>query len=107
MAYIKHVWNKRKQKIERVLSFGKYKGFTIKEIYSEERNHNNSGYLRWCLHKVKGFKEELTSEEYDIAQKDYSIPRCVYTNDHEGPGAWLDASDGSLYCGFACEADMF
>lgn len=110
MTYIKHILDKRTQKIKRVLSFGKYKNNSISEIAAIQFGWGKHGYLRWCLDNIKGFENELTPKELEIAQRDY-YP--FYTNSHsemndyEGPGAWLDASDGSLYCGFASTDDMF
>ena len=108
MSYITHIQNNRTKKIERVLSFGKFKGYTIKEAYHFQHDRGKSGYLEWCLHNIKGFKEELNFEEYNIASSDHYVPSSIYASDYSGYNTgWLDASDGALTCGFACEADMF
>lgn len=45
---------------KRVLTFGKFKGYTIKEVYDYNTSRNKNGYLEWCLANTKsGMKEAL------------------------------------------------
>lgn len=111
-SHITHVLDIKTQKVKRVLSFGKFKGFTIAEVSRYEKSIAKFGYLDWCLKEIEGFKEELTPEEYDIAKMDWHHHKYYSSSlrvrgDGEGIGAWLDSSDGALACGFASDADMF
>ena len=40
---------------KRVLTFGKFKGYTIKEVYDHNTSVNKNGYLEWCMNKLDGF----------------------------------------------------
>ena len=48
---------------KRVLTFGKFKGHTIKEVYDYNTSRKKNGYLEWCLANIDGFKDELNETE--------------------------------------------
>ena len=83
---------------KRVLTFGKFKGYTIKEVYDHNTSVNKNGYLEWCMNKLDGFTEELNDYEFKIAKLDY---KRYYVSgdggDYQGYG-WLAAEDCDLLC---------
>ena len=84
---------------KRVLTFGKFKGHTIKEVYDYNTSRNKNGYLEWCLDNIDGFKDELNEAELEIAESDYFRGVSNYgRDDWESPSCWFGAEDGYICC---------
>lgn len=88
---------------KRVLSFGKYKGWTVASVHREQ-----PGYLQWCYHELgEPFKKGLNSEEFRIVLSDYALV-CLEPDYPEKKGRYNGTwGDGALWCGTCCEADTF
>lgn len=84
---------------KRVLTFGKFKGYTIKEVYDYNTSRNKNGYLEWCLANIDGFKDELNETELEITESDYFRGVSDYgRDDWESPSLWFGPEDEYICC---------
>ena len=84
---------------KRVLTFGRFKGYTIQEVYDYNTLRGKNGYLEWCLANIDGFKDELNETELEIAESDYfrHTINCD-RDDWESPSLWFGPEDGYICC---------